>query len=168
MVPKITVVCTSAVAFSTSLALASGRYSGFVQHALFMDPADYSLESAKQIDPYAISGLQPYSMPGDSAATVLQRITDPTLSVDVVFFTIRNFGHSGHVTPSLRGTDDPQLYTRLNKTMVQSFYGNTPAANRGQFLELHNVPHAFVRDGTIAFNIQSIVNAVTGLLGPRG
>lgn len=166
-VPRITVVCTSAGAFSVSLALASGRYNGFVDHAIFMDPADYTLDGAAQINPYTLSGLQMYSMPSESAATALGRITDSKLIVDVLFFTIRNFGRNGYVTPSLRGTDDPQLYTRLNKTMVKSFYNNPPAANRGRFIELHNVPHAFVRDGNIACNIQSIVNAVTGLLGPR-
>lgn len=86
--------------------------------------------------------------------------------VDVVHLTLQNYGAGGYLDDKFegRGINNLAGSPRLNTTMVKGFINKTPRNNRGQYLEVGNIPHAILRDGNIDQNIQKVLNIVSTLL----
>lgn len=157
---SIVIVCTSAGAFSTSLILAKSNQKYTIERAIYLDPADYPLDSAVW---EGWNGHSEYNPSGPTASTKLAEVQGGVV-IDVIYFTIRNFSVDGYVEPGKRGIDHPSLFTRLNGEMVRSFYNNTPERNQGYYLELPNLPHAFLRDGEVVQNIGTLADLIAALL----
>lgn len=84
--------------------------------------------------------------------------------IDVVGFTLRNTVGGQYVPANKRHIDSEGGEPRLNQKMVKAFYDKTPDVNKGEYLTINNVPHAFVRDGDVQTNIQKIVEMLSVLL----
>jgi pimeloyl-ACP methyl ester carboxylesterase len=162
----ITILCTSKGAYSTCFALASDKNNAHIAKAIFLDPADYEMTTDREAGgAETLSGPDPYIFNSNTASSLLGQINADVI-IDVMRLTIRNFGPDGYPDPSQRGQDNPQLYPRLNAQMVATFYERTPAPNRGQYVEVPGVPHAFGRDGDIPKNIEALYAAILSLIRP--
>jgi len=161
---KIVLVCTSAGAVSTAKILAHPKYAQHFNRAIFLDPADYR-NVEDELETW--SGLEKFNPEDLLAARNMAKI-DSDVKVYVVNFLLRNYGKTGYVATNKRGDDNPELFERLNNKMVRYFYENTPAKNRGAYLEDKILPHAIIRDGDIAKNEVRVANIITDLISRTG
>lgn len=157
---EITLIATSNGAFSTSHILVDKQFNPFIKNAILLDPADYFIDGAVTVkNARTWTGLQKYAPSNPTTATLLNKITSD-VRVNVVNFTIRNYGEKGYVEKQERGVDNDKKYSRLNNEMVRSFYKNIPKENRGLYIEDNTLPHAFMRDGNLKKNIQRITEII--------
>lgn len=146
--------CTSAGAVSCSFALANRKYQNLVSKAIFLDPADYSVDELERYEGvYAWNGASVYNPDREVVSDILKNIAGDVI-VDVVRFSIRNSIGDGYAKD--RGRDYPGLFPRLNEKMVRAFYDKLPPANKGTYIEINNLPHAFMRDGNVSKNYDEI------------
>jgi hypothetical protein len=142
-------------AYSTSIVLTKAKYSEVIKHVIFVDPADYHLDhTGNEISTW--SGGDEYPPEYPTVSQELAKIDNPDLRVEVVNLTIRNCVDGKYVDSAERGKDFENGDPRLNDKMVKSFYSNTPKRNKGRYVELNHVPHAFMRDGDISGNVKKI------------
>lgn len=159
---EISIVCTSMGAISTTLTATMKRYGKYINNIIYLDPADYP--KAKNFSNVSTwTGFANFSGREKTLSSELTKL-NPNTKVNVVFFTIRNFGKDGYTSENLRGKDNPKLFTRLNKEMVNYFYSRTPKKNRGEYIELNKISHAFVRDGNVQANEKRVVNLILRLI----
>jgi hypothetical protein len=151
---------TSRGAFSTSFALKDPFYAAIIRKVLFFDPADFYLHQAQLEDGgFNWDGPKVYSPNRSTAADQLKQISGP-VRVDVLHLTLRNYTKNGYVPEAERGSDHKKGFPRLNTRMVKTFYSNLPETNRGKYLELPGIPHAFMRDGNIEKNIVKVAEQI--------
>ncbi|MCX6730532.1 MAG: alpha/beta hydrolase [Candidatus Roizmanbacteria bacterium] len=155
---KITLVATSNGAYSSSHILINPQFHRHIKNIVFLDPADHYINTQITVkEARTWTGLQPYLPSNPTSSTLLQHISSD-IKINVVNFTIRNYGVEGYVEMHDRGIDNKNKYTRLNNDMVKSFYQNTPNKNRGLYIEDDTLPHAFMRDGDVEKNIRRITH----------
>jgi len=149
---KVYIAATSQGAYSVAHILKDSTYAPHINKCIFIDPADYYIdENSKTSQARSWSGVMSY-LPNKKTVSSLMKEINSNVIIDVIHFTLRNYGKDGYVSPSERGEDNPQKFPRLNSEMVKSFYLNTPEKNRGQYIENNSLPHAFMRDGDIPKN----------------
>lgn len=159
----ITILCTSMGAFSTCFALTDDDCKNYITKAIFLDPADYELSTIDAEEQHTLSGADKYAFTSAIASSLLAKVSGGVI-IDVAHLTIHNYGPDGYAEPENRGNDNPQLKPRLNTRMVKAFYERTPSKNRGQYIEIADIPHAFVRDGNIEQNVSKLTLSLTQLL----
>lgn len=163
---RIDIFCTSMGAYSTSFLLNNPKYSQAINRVIFFDPADYYTDhnlANKQGNSW--SGPDDYLPVGEVASDKLRGVRSNLLA-HVVKLTVRNYGKNGYVYPDYdkRGEDVAWEYPRLNTKMVMSFYDKLPGTNKGQYIEINHLPHAFLRDGNIEENQKQVVSLIVDLL----
>lgn len=79
---------------------------------------------------------------------------------------MRNYGNDDYIEKDnkKRKIDHPNGFPRLNENMVRKFFDPLPAKNKGEFLEVPNLPHAFKRDGDIDTNYEKMTELLFKLL----
>ncbi len=162
-VDSIHIYATSMGAYSTCFLLANTEYSNKLRQVIFYDPADYYLDNNSE--EYTWTGFAEYS-PGRAVVSSLLKNVSGRALVHVVHLTLRNYGPSGYSTGNYveRGRAEASLFPRLNSKMVKTFYTNLPEKNRGEYLEVNDVPHGFIGDGDIPQNLGKITATVESLL----
>lgn len=166
---EIDLFCTSMGAYATVRVLGVGRYYPYIRKVIMFDPADYHVSDKFQFatpdSEITWSGYQEYN-PQDKTVVEELKNYGGEATIDMVHLVVRNHGSSGYVEKEYRdrGNDDPGGYPRLNTEMVKRFYENTPEKNRGQYVEVNNLPHGFMRDGDIAKNLERVVDVVVRLI----
>lgn len=162
---KIILVATSMGVYSTVFAVTNSEYNqNNIQKAIFIDPADYYTSGSNIVCLCNTwSGCEKFA-PTKEIASDLLKGDLCNLKVDVVNFTIRNYTKDGYVDEKFRGTDNPKCFKRLNAEMVKRFYFNVEVKNRGKYLEVNNIPHAFVRDGNVKENIKNLASILVRIL----
>ncbi|MCX6731976.1 MAG: hypothetical protein NTV98_00355 [Candidatus Roizmanbacteria bacterium] len=154
---KITLVVTSNGAFCTAHVLTDSQFNQYIENTIFLDPADHYLDTQATVkEARTWTGFQSYLPSKPTSSILLQKISSSVI-INVVNFTIRNYGEEGYGVVDERGIDNEKKHSRLNNDMVKSFYLNTPNKNRGLYIEDHTLPHAFMRDGDITKNIERII-----------
>ncbi len=153
--------CTSMGSYSTVKALLDQDYAQSISHAIFFDPADYYLDDQTQDveQENTWSGYQRYNPTKPTVSSTLPALQSNVI-IDVVHLTVRNHSSFGYLESDYgnRSLDNPQGFPRLNTEMVKTFYTHTPPKNRGEYLEINNLPHAIFRDGNVTHNLQTIAN----------
>jgi hypothetical protein len=159
---KIDIFCTSQGAYSTAKVLASHKFNESISSVIMYDPADYYMDGTNL---HSWSGPQEYvpnrKVVSDDLVGILGNY-----KVNVVHLTLRNHGTDGYleIEHGKRGEDNPGGYPRLSTQMVKNFFIKIPSANKGEYIEVSDVPHAILRDGNISQNIDSVANTVSTLL----
>ena len=148
---KISIVCTSMGAISTTLIAVDKQFNRYLHKIIFLDPADYPKIGKKEPESKTWAGTDKFESKRAVLSNKIKNINS-NVKVDVVNFLLRNFGKSGYAPVGQRGGDNPKLYSRLNNDMVKAFYKNTPAKNKGKYVEDRKLPHAFLRDGNVKAN----------------
>lgn len=149
---KVYIAATSQGAYSTTHTLVDDVLGSYISRCIFIDPADYYIDDTiKTSQVRTWSGVMSY-LPNKKTISSLMKEIKSNVIIDVIHFTLRNYGKDGYGNPNERGDDNPHMFPRLNTNMVQSFYLNAPEKNRGQYIENNSLPHAFTRDGDIPKN----------------
>lgn len=163
---SVDIFATSMGAYATIKLLSSNKFTDFIDKVIFFDPADYYL-SAKFGDSSDVtwSGSQIYKPVKPTVSDELKKISSKT-KISVVQLTLRNYGTSGYLKSNFqnRGEDNPTGYPRLSTEMVKQMFDKIPKINQGSYVELPEVPHAFLRDGNISNNLTKTVDIVAQLL----
>ena len=124
--------------------------------AIYLDPADYYLSrEGREIYPDTWNGQEEYR-PVFPTISLLMSDIKGGVTIHIVYFSIRNYENKSYVEPSLRGIDNPHKYSRLNRNMVRNFYNAIPIKNKGEYLEVNQIPHAFLRDGNLSNNFKKV------------
>lgn len=157
---KITIIATSAGAYPTTYLAISSVHNKSIDKIMYLDPADYLIHSDNDHSfEMSWAGPENYPMEKPTIAKLLNKI-DTDIKIDVVNFMLRNRDVDGYVPVEKRHLDHPDKFARLNNDMVQAFYENTPEKNRGKYIEDHQLPHAFERDGDLEKNRERIVELI--------
>jgi pimeloyl-ACP methyl ester carboxylesterase len=140
-----------------------------VDRAVYIDPADYIIPKERNdgTKMETWDGSTVYN-PKDQTVSDLMRNLKSDVVVDVIGFTLRNTHSGQYVDHSMRHLDHHGYAPRLNQSMVAAFYEKTPVGNRGKFLAVNGIPHAFTRDGNVQENIKQLVAILRGLLENEG
>lgn len=163
--PYITLIVTSDGAYSTSHVIIDKRFSQYIKSVIFLDPADYYLDTQVPVKgEQTWTGFQTYS-PSKPTTSFLMGTILSDVKIHVVNFTIRNYDKDGYAAIEKRGEDNEKKYSRLNNDMVQSFYTRAPKKNKGLYIEDNTLPHAFMRDGNIQKNCKRITEILLQCLG---
>lgn len=159
---KIDIFCTSQGAYATVVVLSSHKFDESIRSVIAYDPSDHYVEGD---DLHSWTGSQEYVPNRRVVSDELANISG-SYKVNVVHLTLRNYGTSGYIEKenSKRSEDNPSGYPRLNTQMIKNFYSKIPVSNKGEYIEVSNVPHAILRDGNIPQNIDSVVDTVSKLL----
>ncbi len=164
---KLDLWCTSMGAYAAIKALQDDKYKNSFGTIIFFDPADYYLEARiSDADKAGTwSGPQDYSPIAPTISMELQN-TDSSSLIHVVHLVLRNYSEDGYIASVYqdRGIDHESEFPRLNTAMVESFYKYIPSQNKGEYIEVADVPHGFIRDGNIELNLQRIANVTQSLL----
>ena len=160
---QISIVCTSMGALSTTVIAVDKNIDKFFESIVYLDPADYPVISETDIESHTWSGIDKFNSDEAVLGNMMKKIKS-NVRVHVVNFLIRNFEKSGYAPKNKRGVDSPKLSSRLNNEMVKAFYTNTPAKNRGEYVEDKKLPHAFLRDGSVEENEKHVANLVYRLI----
>lgn len=161
-IQNINLVCTSAGAYSASYMLVDKEFSNSVSKAIFIDPADYFIANENKYgEPSTWSGVDKFDVNFKTSSDLLTKIKSE-VKVDVVYFTIRIYGKDGYSKDGVK--DNPKLFPRLNAQMVKKFFSNTPNRNKGQYIEVNNIPHAIKRDGDANKNIKRLSDLIYKLI----
>ena len=155
---KIALIGTSSGAVSVTSVLSSGKFSELIAKVLYIDPADFYLRDLDKTEEMFIwSGPNAFKPDGEVTADLLAQINSD-VSINVVGFTLRNYGRAGYSDNRIK--DDPGLYPRLNQTMVRNFFNKIPKKNKGKYIEVNNIPHAFIRDGNVLENEKNVADLI--------
>lgn len=158
----IILICTSMGAYSAVNVMLSKTYLGHISHVIFLDPADYYIkDESREKGANTWAGFMDYNPTHETASFLLKQIKG-NLKIDVIHLPLRNHGPDGYAQN--REIDNPQFYPRLNSKMAKSFYENVPVSNRGKYLEIRDIPHAFARDGNLNENVVVLTNFLNSLL----
>jgi len=160
---RISIVCTSMGAISTTLIAVDKYFDKYLHKIIFLDPADYQKINKKEAESETWSGADKFE-PKQAILTNKIKDISSSVKIHVVNFLLRNFDKTGYAPVNERGNDNPKLYPPLNNDMVKIFYTNTPAKNRGRYIEDKKLPHAFIRDGNIRENEVRVSELIYGLL----
>jgi hypothetical protein len=151
--------CTSMGSWATVKVIINKRYNKFITDVFLLDPCDYyQKESAIDTEiAYHWKGYENYKPEGPVLSDHMKGITSD-VRVRVVSLIVRNYSRNGYNSDKSleRGKTTDGFYPRLNIEMVKAFYAKTPDKNKGGFVELDNLPHAFMRDGDVHDNVQRI------------
>lgn len=164
-----TIFCTSMGAYSTVRILNNPKYHSLISTVIFFDPADYytgeELKFANADSEITWSGYAEYS-PKEPVISDELAGYHGKATMYVIHLTVKNHGPKGYIEDDKksRGNDSPGGYPRLNTKMVKKYYSNIPEPNKGEYLEIPSLPHALVRDGIIANNINKVIDIVRNLL----
>lgn len=162
------IFATSMGAYATVELLQDEQVRQKINNVMFFDPADYyqNLQFTSVDGEITWSGYQPYKPTEPTISDKLANLTGTSPTVDVVHFTIRNHGMNGYVDSdySSRSIDHSGANPRLSTDMVKAFFFKTAPLNRGQYLEINNVPHGFLRDGDLVANVNIIILLIQRLL----
>lgn len=157
---------TSKGAYATIKLLSSNKYSNLINKVILFDPADYYM-SAKfgESKDSTWSGSAIYNPTSPVVSDLLSEVSG-RVKISVIHLTLHNYGPSDYLenTYHKRGEDNPIGYPRLSTEMVKNMYKKIPKNNKGEYLELNDVPHAILRDGDISKNISNTVIATARLL----
>lgn len=161
----IRIVATSMGAGCTCQLLADESYAKKITKVVFLDPADYYIDSdlRKKLGG-TWSGSDTFKPEGKLYSNYLKVLNSTTL-VDVVFFNLKNRGEKGYIDSDYlkRGIDNKNGYTRLNNEMVENFYQSAPKRNRGEYKEA-KLPHGLFRDGDVEKNLAKLDELLVDLL----
>ncbi len=164
---SVDVFCTSMGAYASVKILVDMESDGLINKVIFFDPADYYLSSRFS----TLEGEDTWSgyMDYDPKEEVVSdRLKDYVgiATIHVIHLTLRNHGPNGYVEKDYRdrGKDEPSAYPRLNTKMVKKFYDNVPSRNQGEYVEMGDVPHGFMRDGNIQRNNVKVAEMIEMLL----
>lgn len=162
MINSIDIFCTSMGAFSTIRLISTGMAPNIIRRVIMFDPADYYKNTKAD---HTWSGRDSYSPAQELISDELRNLS-ANLLIDVVHLTLRNYGENGYIHEKFvdRGQDNIKGYSRLNSKMVKDIHEKIPAKDKGKYIEVSNVPHAFLRDGNIPNNIQSVAKLASSLL----
>ncbi|HRI05661.1 MAG TPA: hypothetical protein PLV59_01820 [Candidatus Dojkabacteria bacterium] len=156
---EIILACTSAGSIPTTYALLD-LVSSRISKAIYLDPANYYVtKEGQSTKDGEWTGNHDYKPQFPTLSSLMKSITSNT-KVYVTPFTIRNSKGNQYVDPEFRGIDHEGLLTRISVESTKSFYNNTPEKNKGEYIEINTVPHAFLRDGNIDSNIRALVDLI--------
>lgn len=157
-IDSVKIVATSNGAFSVAHLLIDPEWAKMIQSVILLDPADHYCATQETLKTsHTWTGIDLYDPTQKTTSSLMGEIASDT-TVHVINFTLRNYGKDGYVKTELRGVDDPHKYARLNNAMVSSFYEHTPQKNRGKYIEINTLPHAFMRDGDKEKNITTVIS----------
>jgi len=153
---------TSMGAYSACYALADSGLAGMIATVLFFDPADYYLGEESD---NTWAGYQEFQ-PNKPTLSSLLSENHANCTINVVHLTLRNHSEKGYISDNFRdrARGDRSFFPRLNTAMVRNFYEYIPKKNRGKYIEIDTIPHAFVRDGNVEENEKGITNLIKKLL----
>lgn len=163
------IFCTSMGSYSTVRTLNNPNYSKLISSVIFFDPADYptseELKFADADSEITWAGYADYSPKQPVISDELKNYTG-SAKLHVIHLTVKNHGPKGYIEDDNKSRDKDSYdgHPRLNTAMVKKYYANIPKPNKGKYLEISNLPHALVRDGNIANNINKVVDIVRKLL----
>jgi hypothetical protein len=163
-VKELKIICTSDGAASSTFVLLDKRIESFISVILFLDPAVYYLDDipTRPLDDW--KGFQDFLPKKKMYGEVLKEANFNAV-LHVIHFSLRNYSSQGYVDdPLTRGLDIPTKYSRMNKASIKHFYECIPLKNKGVYREVSNLPHAYMRDGEIANNINNVVQLISSLL----
>lgn len=167
---KLILYTSSMGAFATTMLVTNPKFSKYISHVLYFDPADYYLTGnvTRPSGSITWAGHESYKPNKPTASSLLKKLQG-NIKVNVIHFTIKNYGPDGYCTSNLieRGKDWENGCTRLSTDMVKNFYENIPIANKGKYLEVSNLPHGYFRDGDIKQNIQILTNNIVSLINNK-
>lgn len=162
-ITEIKLINTSDGAVSSTYLLFSDDFGDSINKAIYLDPADYYQESIGKLteDIFIWPGFKKFEPTKKVVADLLTKVKSDVM-VDVVNFTLRNYGPDGYSPhPSV---DNPNYFPRLNNDMVRNFYEKTPKKNRGKYMEIPGIPHAFLRDGNVKENEIKVADLIFKLV----
>lgn len=162
------IFATSMGAYATVELLQDKQVCQKINSVIFFDPADYyqNLKIKSADEEITWSGYQPYKPIKPTISDKLMNLSTHLPSIHVVHCIVRNHGINGYVdsTHTMRDIDHSEAYSRLSTNMVKAFLLKAPFANQGQYLEVNNMPHGFLRDGNIQNNITIVASLIKRLL----
>lgn len=164
---KLDIFCTSMGAYVAVKVLINPAYRQLFDKVIFFDPADYYLSSHFDSADREItwSGYMEY-LPKELLVSDELKKYEGEATINVVHLTVHNHGPKGYVDEKYedRGKDHSDAFPRLNTMMVKKFYANTPAKNKGMYVEVSDLPHGFIRDGDIQTNLIKVADIISDLI----
>lgn len=160
-------MATSQGAYSATHVLVNSHYGQLIKQCILVDPADYYSDTKILLSQaHSWSGFEAYE-PEKKTISMLMNDIKSDVVVDVIHFALRNYDKNGYGAPSERRVDNPHKFPRLNSNMVESFFRNTPQKNKGHYVVEKTLPHAFMRDGNIDQNCETLSRIIYNLLTNR-
>lgn len=163
---EIHLVCTSTGAVPLIFLLCNPKLNPKIRKVVLLDPADYYLPTSNDtqlVGNYPWGGAAAYSPTHETVSDMLLEY-EGNAKVHVVGFTLRNTDGTNYYPVEKRHLDHNVGYPRMSQEMVKAFYNKIPTQNKGKYVMLKDVPHAYVRDGDIENNTSILTELVAGLL----
>lgn len=163
---RVHLVCTSTGAVPTVFLLNDTVWKEKIGTVVLLDPADYYIptsEDTQLFGNYQWGGAAVYSPTQKTVSDMLLEYKG-NAKIHVVGFTLRNTNGTSYYSHESRHLDHKHGFPRMNQEMVRAFYNKTPPQNRGEYLLLNDVPHAYVRDGLVEKNILALTELIARLL----
>lgn len=163
---EIHLVCTSTGAVPLIFLLCNPELNPKIRKVVLLDPADYYLPTRNDtqlVGKYLWGGAAAYSPTHETVSDMLLEY-EGNAKIHVVGFTLRNTDGTNYYPVEKRHLDHEGGSPRMNQEMVKAFYNKTPTQNKGKYVMLKDVPHAYVRDGDIENNTSILTELIAGLL----
>ncbi len=163
---EVHLVCTSTGAVPSIFLLCNPEWNAKIRKVVFLDPADYYMPTSNDtqlVGNYPWGGAAAYSPTHKTVSNMLLEYNGSAL-IHVAGFTLRNTNGESYYPSEMRHLDHEGGFPRMNQEMVKAFYEKIPTQNKGEYLTLNDVPHAYVRDGMIEKNLSVLTELITELL----